>query len=89
MALLAEINEQILLRQQMQTLLAFDPSCHRRVGQEEVRRLLDADFLGDRAESVPERFNRFLGFEDVEHAEAVRPLSGCVDEKTLERQVRR
>jgi hypothetical protein len=54
------------------------------VGREEVGRLFDPDFFGDRAERVSEGFNRFLGLEDVEDAETVWPLPGRVHEQTVE-----
>jgi hypothetical protein len=57
------------------------------VGCEEARRLLDSDFFGSRAERVSEGINRFLGFEDVEDAEPVWPMSSRMHEQTIEGQV--
>jgi hypothetical protein len=57
------------------------------VGSEEVRGLFDADLCRDRPERIPETFNGFFGFEDVENTESVRPFSSSVDEQTLERQI--
>jgi hypothetical protein len=74
-------------RSDPEALLAVDPSSHRRVGREEVSRLFNPDFFGDRAECVSEGINRFLGFEDVEHAETVRPMSSRMHEQTAEGQV--
>jgi hypothetical protein len=70
-------------------LVALDRSSHRRVGTEELRWLLDADFFWDRAKRGSEALHGFLGFEDVEDTEPVRPISSGADEQTLERQVGR
>jgi hypothetical protein len=42
-----------------------------------LRRFLDPNFLRDRAESFSEGINRFVGFEDVEDTEPVRPFSAA------------
>jgi hypothetical protein len=57
------------------------------VSRKELRWLLDADFLRDRAKRGSEGLHGFLGFEDVEDTEPVRPFSSGVDEQTLERQI--
>src|SRR6266436_2084237 len=68
-------------------LAALDRDGHCGVGREELRRLFDPHLFGDRAERGSEALNRFFGFEDVENAEAVWPLSGGVYEETVEREV--
>jgi hypothetical protein len=49
--------------------------------REEVRGLFDADFFWDRPKRIPETFNGFLGFEDVEDTEPVRPFSSGVESR--------